>query len=55
MPTGVSHGGPAVFRKIAERGDDIAHWGGRQSASHMVAMADPEGLTAHIRAFFGGL
>ncbi len=26
VPTGVSHGGPSAFRKLAERGNDIVHW-----------------------------
>ncbi|MEU0479347.1 epoxide hydrolase family protein [Streptosporangium sp. NPDC006013] len=52
IPTGVSHGGPAPIRKIAERKNKIVHWSDGHSASHMVAMADPDGLVADVRAFF---
>ncbi|MEU7899163.1 epoxide hydrolase N-terminal domain-containing protein [Nonomuraea sp. NPDC049152] len=52
VPTGVSHGGSALFRRIAERGNDIVHWGGNESSSHMVAMASPESLVGDLRLFF---
>ncbi|MFG1970667.1 epoxide hydrolase family protein [Nonomuraea fuscirosea] len=52
VPTGVTHGGPAAMRRIAERGNDIVYWGTAQSPSHMVAMAAPEPLVDGIRAFF---
>ncbi|MEV0228836.1 epoxide hydrolase family protein [Nonomuraea sp. NPDC050786] len=52
VPTGVTHGGPAVMRRIAERDNDIVYWGEAHSPSHMVAMAAPDGLVAGIRAFF---
>ncbi|TQM15860.1 epoxide hydrolase family protein [Pseudonocardia kunmingensis] len=55
VPTGVSHGGPDAFRRIASRGNDIVHWSGREAASHMVAMVDAETLVADIREFFGEL
>ncbi|WP_018653047.1 epoxide hydrolase family protein [Actinomadura flavalba] len=55
VPTGVSHGGPDAFRRLAARGNDIVHWGGREARSHMVAMADPDGLVDDLRVFFGGL
>ncbi|MFI7124331.1 epoxide hydrolase family protein [Nonomuraea sp. NPDC050153] len=52
VPTGVTHGGPALLRRIAERDNDIVYWGDAQSPSHMVAMAVPDSLVAGIRAFF---
>ncbi|GAA1654908.1 epoxide hydrolase [Nonomuraea maheshkhaliensis] len=52
VPTGVTHGGPAAMRRIAERGNDIVYWGTAQSPSHMVAMAAPGPLVDGIRAFF---
>lgn len=52
VPTGVSHGGPALFRRIAERRNRIVHWAGEDSPSHMVAMATPDSLVSAIRAFF---
>ncbi|MEO3867225.1 epoxide hydrolase family protein [Nonomuraea sp. B12E4] len=52
VPTGVTHGGPAVMRRIAERNNDIVYWGEAHSPSHMVAMAAPDSLVAGIRAFF---
>ncbi|TDD09956.1 epoxide hydrolase [Nonomuraea deserti] len=52
VPTGVTHGGPAVMRRIAERGNDIVYWGEAHSPSHMVAMAAPDSLVAGIRAAF---
>ncbi|MFG1941831.1 epoxide hydrolase family protein [Nonomuraea sp. NPDC048826] len=55
VPTGVSHGGPPVFRRIAERANAIAHWEDHEHPSHMVAMATPEPLVADIRKFFAGL
>ncbi|ASO20481.1 pimeloyl-ACP methyl ester carboxylesterase [Actinoalloteichus hoggarensis] len=55
VPTGVSHGGPTAFRRIAERGNTIVRWSNHTSPSHMVAMADPENLVADLRQFFGGL
>lgn len=55
VPTGVSHGGGSVFRRIAETKNNIIHWSNRESGSHMVAMADPESLIEDIRAFFSKL
>ncbi|MEV4171497.1 epoxide hydrolase family protein [Nonomuraea sp. NPDC049709] len=52
VPTGVTHGGPAVMRRIAERGNDLVYWGDADSPSHMVAMAAPGPLVEGIRAFF---
>ncbi|WP_043638844.1 epoxide hydrolase family protein [Nonomuraea candida] len=52
VPTGVTHGGPAVLRRIAERGNDIVYWGQAHSPSHMVAMAAPGPLVEGIRQFF---
>jgi hypothetical protein len=54
VPTGLSHGSPGV-RRLAERGNDIAHWSDNHSPSHMVAMAVPDVLVDDIRRFFGGL
>jgi hypothetical protein len=55
VPTGVSHGGPEVFRRIAERNNEITHWSGLEAASHMVAMVDAERLAADIGQFFAKL
>jgi hypothetical protein len=55
VPTGVSHGGPDAFHRIASRSNDVVHWSGLEAASHMVAMVDAERLVADIRAFFGKL
>ncbi|MEV0619893.1 epoxide hydrolase family protein [Nonomuraea sp. NPDC050404] len=52
VPTGVTHGGPAVMRRLAERGNDIVYWGQAHSPSHMVAMAAPGPLVEGIREFF---
>ncbi|MFI7446845.1 epoxide hydrolase family protein [Nonomuraea sp. NPDC049714] len=52
VPTGVSHGGPRVFRRIAERRNRVVHWGGHSSPSHMVAMAAPDSLVTGVRDFF---
>ncbi|WP_336209207.1 epoxide hydrolase family protein, partial [Nonomuraea sp. LPB2021202275-12-8] len=52
VPTGVSHGGPGIFRRIAERRNRLVHWGGHSSPSHMVAMAAPDSLVTDLRAFF---
>ncbi|MCK2218019.1 epoxide hydrolase [Actinomadura sp. ATCC 31491] len=55
VPTGATHGGPALLRRIAERGNDIVYWGDGQSPSHMVAMAAPESVVTGVREFFGVL
>ncbi|GAA0923986.1 epoxide hydrolase family protein [Nonomuraea longicatena] len=55
VPTGVSHGGPQEFRTLAEQKNDIRHWAGYESPSHMVAMAVPGSAVASLREFFGGL
>ncbi|MEV1171754.1 epoxide hydrolase family protein [Nonomuraea sp. NPDC049784] len=52
VPTGVTHGGSALMRRIAERDNDIVYWGDAHSPSHMVAMAAPDPLVAGIRHFF---
>ncbi|MGR6921432.1 epoxide hydrolase family protein [[Actinomadura] parvosata] len=52
VPTGVTHGGPEVLRRVAERGNDIRYWGKAHSPSHMVGMAAPETLVEGIREFF---
>lgn len=55
VPTGVSHGGGLVFRRIAEAKNNIVHWSNRESGSHMVAMASPGSLVQDIRVFFNKL
>lgn len=55
VPTGVSHGGPDAFRRIAERTNAIVRWSGHKSGSHMVAMAAPDVLVGDVREFFAGL
>ncbi|AVV58411.1 epoxide hydrolase [Paenibacillus glucanolyticus] len=55
VPTGVSHGGSPVFRRLAERKNNIVHWSYNTSGSHMVAMAAPESLVVDIRDFFSKL
>lgn len=55
VPTGVSHGGGPVFRRLAERKNNIVHWSYNTSGSHMVAMAVPESLVDDIREFFSKL
>jgi pimeloyl-ACP methyl ester carboxylesterase len=55
VPTGVSHGGPDAFRRIAERNNEITHWSGNEAPSHMVAMVDAERLAADIGEFFAKL
>ncbi|MFI6499238.1 epoxide hydrolase family protein [Nonomuraea typhae] len=52
VPTGVSHGGPAAFLRIAERNNRIVHWNDLEHPSHMLAMAAPGPLAADIRDFF---
>jgi epoxide hydrolase len=55
VPTGVSHGGPDAFRRIAERNNHITHWSGLDAASHMVAMVDAARLATDIGEFFAKL
>ncbi|SDT50939.1 Pimeloyl-ACP methyl ester carboxylesterase [Paenibacillaceae bacterium GAS479] len=55
VPTGVSHGGGPVFRRLAERKNKVVHWSDNKSGSHMVAMAEPESLVHDIREFFSKL
>ncbi|UHA73509.1 epoxide hydrolase family protein [Paenibacillus sp. 481] len=55
VPTGVSHGGGSLFRRLAERNNHIVHWSSKKSSSHMVAMATPESLIDDIREFFSQL
>ncbi len=52
VPTGVSHGGPDLFRRLAERRNRIVSWGDGHSPSHMVAMAAPQSVVTGIREFF---
>ncbi|MEU5865805.1 epoxide hydrolase family protein [Nonomuraea sp. NPDC047529] len=53
VPTGVSHGGAAIMRRIASRRNDLRWWGDAVSPSHMVGLAAPETLVTAIRTFFG--
>jgi len=55
VPTGVSHGGPSVLRRIASRKNDIVRWATHESPSHMVAMAVPDDVVTELREFFGDL
>ena len=55
VPTGVSHGGGSIFRRMAEANNHIVHWSNLESGSHMVAMSDPDTLVQDIRAFFSKL
>jgi pimeloyl-ACP methyl ester carboxylesterase len=55
VPSGVSHGGSPLLRRIAERGNRVVHWAGEHGDSHMVAMNSPEPLVRSIRTFFGTL
>lgn len=55
VPTGVSHGGGSIIRRMAEANNNIVHWSHLQSGSHMVAMSDPDTLVQDIRAFFSKL
>ncbi|WP_344578410.1 epoxide hydrolase family protein [Nonomuraea roseoviolacea] len=52
VPTGISHGGPDLFRRLAARRNRVVHWAGEHSPSHMVAMATPESLVESLRTFF---
>ncbi|MGI5267917.1 hypothetical protein ACQEUU_02045 [Nonomuraea sp. CA-218870] len=54
VPTGVSHGGPAAFRRIAERRNAIVHWEDHEHPSHLIAMAAPGPLAEDIQVFFSG-
>ncbi|WP_219463946.1 epoxide hydrolase family protein [Nonomuraea rhizosphaerae] len=55
VPTGVSHGGAPLMRRIAERRNTIVHWAGEEAGSHMVAMSAPGSLVRSLRTFFGML
>ncbi|MFC7107508.1 hypothetical protein ACFQQB_48235 [Nonomuraea rubra] len=52
MPTGVTHGGPEVMRRLAERDNDLVYWGQAQSPSHLIGLAAPGTLVTGIREFF---
>ncbi|MEV5555999.1 epoxide hydrolase [Nonomuraea wenchangensis] len=52
VPTGATHGGPDLLRRIAERGNDVVYWGDGESPSHMVAMAAPATVVTGVREFF---
>jgi epoxide hydrolase len=55
VPTGVYSGGPALFRRLAERHNTIVHWPEDNPGNHFVAMEEPGAHAADIRAFFHGL
>jgi hypothetical protein len=55
VPTGVYSGGPALFRRLAERYNTIVHWPEDNPGNHFVAMEEPGAHAADIRAFFHGL
>ncbi|MCO5997450.1 epoxide hydrolase family protein [Actinoallomurus rhizosphaericola] len=55
VPTGV-YSGPPGIRRLAERDNDIVHWGeNRPPGNHFIAMELPEILAADIREYFGRL
>ncbi|MFG2192078.1 epoxide hydrolase family protein [Streptomyces sp. NPDC048639] len=55
VPTGVYSGGPALFRRLAERRNKIVHWPEGNPGGHFVAMEEPDHLAADIRTFFAGV
>ncbi|BCB76038.1 epoxide hydrolase [Phytohabitans flavus] len=52
VPSGVYSGGPALFRRLAERHNTIVHWPEGNPGGHFVAMEEPEAHAADITAFF---
>jgi hypothetical protein len=52
VPSGVYGGGPALFRRLAERDNTIVHWPDGNPGGHFVAMEEPAAHAADIRAFF---
>ncbi|MQA11199.1 MAG: alpha/beta fold hydrolase [Pseudonocardiaceae bacterium] len=56
VPSGVYSGGPALFRRLAERDNTIVHWPeGNPGSHHFVAMDVPDALAADLRTFFSKL
>ncbi|WP_433179293.1 epoxide hydrolase family protein [Actinoallomurus sp. CA-150999] len=55
VPTGL-YSGPPGIRRLAERQNDIVHWGeNRPGSHHFIAMELPEVFAEDIREFFGKL
>ncbi|SFQ64019.1 hypothetical protein SAMN05421810_11199 [Amycolatopsis arida] len=52
VPTGVYGGGPDLFRRLAERDNDVVYWPEGNPGDHFVAMEVPDALAADIRTFF---
>jgi pimeloyl-ACP methyl ester carboxylesterase len=52
VPSGVYSGGPALFRRLAERHNTIVHWPDGNPGGHFVAMEEPRAHAADITAFF---
>ncbi|MGN9908381.1 epoxide hydrolase family protein [Phytohabitans sp. LJ34] len=52
VPGGVYAGGPALFRRLAERHNTIVHWPEGNPGGHFVAMEEPAAHAADITAFF---
>lgn len=52
VPSGVYAGGPALFRRLAERHNTIVHWPEGNPGGHFVAMAEPAAHAADITDFF---
>lgn len=53
VPSGVYGGGSALMRRLAEKDNTIVHWPeGNPGRHHFVAMEEPAGHVADIRAFF---
>lgn len=53
VPSGVYGGGSALMRRLAERDNTIVHWPeGNPGRHHFIAMEEPAGHAADIRAFF---
>lgn len=52
VPTGVYGGGPALWRRLAERTNHIVHWPEGNPGGHFVAMEVPGRLAEDLRAFF---
>lgn len=56
VPSGVYGGGSALMRRLAERDNTIVHWPeDNPGRHHFVAMEQPAGHAADIRAFFAAL
>ncbi|GAB4589202.1 epoxide hydrolase family protein [Nocardia sp. IFM 10818] len=55
VPVGVYGGGSPLMRRLAERGNRIAHWPEGNTGNHFVAMELPAAHTADIQSFFTGL